>query len=222
MADTLKDALAAIADLRAQLAQINQPRDYQADIDDLLMQFHMQPGPPDLSLYRLKTDPIPAPSSVIEEIVVGTPVSSVTFSDIPQTFKSLKLLVTGGDTGGANDPLIILAINGDNATGNYATNYLGSNNAGNFVGPGALPGFAGAVIGNFNGAGDSSRIIMQLPHYAEPDFIKMGTVAAMTTGWGFRTAAWNFKWNSSASVTSLEIKAANAFETGTIFTLIGE
>jgi len=159
---------------------------------------------------------------VIQEIVVGTPTNTVTFSDIPQTFKNLKLLVTGGNTGGPNDPLIILAINGDNTSGNYATNYLGSNNAANFVGPGSLGGFAGAVIGNFNGAGDSSRIILQLPHYAEPNYIKMGTVDAMTTGWGFRTAGWNFKWASTAPVTSLELKATNAFETGTIFTLIGE
>jgi len=163
-----------------------------------------------------------AASTAFESIATATPTSgtSVTFSSIPSTYKSLQLrmlLKTDASVGAGR-----IQLNADSNSANYAAHLL--------RGDGANVLASGAGTGSYNGVpyynpqnnGDLSVLIVDIIDYASTT--KNKTVKLINgrdnNGAGYM-ALWSGLWINTSAVSSLVISGGDNFQSGTSIALYG-
>ena len=150
--------------------------------------------------------------------------STITFSAIPGTYQTLKIMLMGRDTAaGTSDAEAHVQLNGDSTSANYTsesfTGFVGGGGntaASSAGGPGPL---APGVSGNANSIGISEITIVG---YAQTSFYK--PVQTLTTGQGatYIVRVSSFIWKSTAAITSIVITSpTTAWATGSFATLYG-
>lgn len=167
----------------------------------------------------------------IAQVITTSSASTITFSSIPGTFSTLRVVISGRDTASGSGAVAArLQINGDTTSGNYtletylqgvgtgspSTGTEASSSTGCFIVN--LPG----TSGNANAIGMGEIII---PMYAATTFHKIvhGTTYMLfgATPTGQHTIR-GFVWKSTSAITSLVLTAGGtAFVDGTTATLYG-
>lgn len=153
----------------------------------------------------------------IAQVVVSSPVSSITISTIPGTYSALKLVYTGESSSGSSPDTIELQFNGDTGA-----NYGQSVNNGGGASAGINQAYLASTGGNSQGA---SADTTEIPGYAGTTLTK--AFVSLWSGWsggvptsGFLTGTWN----STTAITSIKLYLASSsnFVAGTTVTLYGE
>lgn len=168
----------------------------------------------------------------IGKVVTSGSQTSVTFSNIPNTYTDLLIVFSGRDTSSsvAVSPLR-LVVNGDTTVANYSTtNYLeGFNSTASSGGlatttAGAYIAYCPGTQSNPNAMGSANIII---PNYAGTVFQKIITgnnflVYNAGTTAGMACDVRTVRWGNTAAITALTFNAGTtAFADGTTFTLYG-
>jgi hypothetical protein len=143
--------------------------------------------------------------------VTGSSVASYTFSNIPQTYTDLVLIVRGSAGSGAN---CYLQFNGDTGS-NYTAVYMGGNGSSSDSGRNttASAGYIGAFYGN-------SMLTTHVMNYSNTSMFKnflsrQGDAAQFTR-------FYVDSWNSTSAVTSIKVLGVEQnFDVGTTFSLYG-
>ena len=141
--------------------------------------------------------------------------SSVTFSNIPQTYTHLQVRFTAKAAPTAADAAydLLTYFNGDTTIGNYGTHYLGGNGTGTFQ------GYTGnlAIFGTVPGSGNTNIFgsnIMDILDYSNSNKF---TTGRNLFGYDFNgsgaVAMQSYLWRNSNPVTSIQF----VFRTGPIF-----
>jgi hypothetical protein len=145
-------------------------------------------------------------------VTLGSTASSVTFSNIPATYRDL-VLVFNGTT--AATPDLLLSFNGD--TSNIYTNVSMEGNASNNA-----VSYTLTRTGVFLMSGSTNRImyVAQVMDYRATD--KHKTVISRADNAGPQTIASAGRWPSTSAITSLSASAgASTFSVGSTFNLYG-
>ena len=167
---------------------------------------------------------------LISKQVLGSSATTVTFSSIPSTYKSLQIRGLSRDTGGgaAQDVGYYLQFNSDTAS-NYSFHKLQATGAGVV----SATGFASQTLVGVSGSSSNATaanvmgvLIVDIVDYANNN--KNKTVKAFggmndngTTAAIYMSLASGL-WMSTAAITSITIGAGTtAFATGTTFSLYG-
>ncbi len=159
--------------------------------------------------------------TLIQEQILGSPASSVTFSAIPGTYRHLLLYYISQSSNG--NAVVYVQFNGDTGS-NYSTAYMYDN--GQF---GTSYATSQALTGVVNlstaPAGDAAINIINIPYYAQTTFNKVTQsqnfrLDAATTG---HVTVVGTSWANTAAITSLllAISGGGNFVAGSIFTLYG-
>jgi hypothetical protein len=168
----------------------------------------------------------------LAQVVTAASQATVTFSSIPATYTSIKVIATGRDTNaGVNDTNVRLLFNGDTTAADYMdTQQIGSSNGSTFSGSVAQT-TAGCVIGFIPGTLTSANAFgsleVTIPYYAQTTFFK-SAFGVVGEQWG-QTSVGNttvgtrwFSWLNTAAVNAMTFTAGGtAFTNGSIFTLYG-
>lgn len=157
----------------------------------------------------------------IGEIVVGTAVSSVTFSSIPQNFRNLRLVLSA-TANATTSPQTQITFNGDTGA-NYTTGfgYTGTGGSGstNFNNGNSI------LISSANGATEPGYMDLVIYDYARTFFYKSlgGTwVRYDSTSVGYAGYVGG-TWHNTAAITSITLTlSSNQWVPGSVFTLYGE
>jgi hypothetical protein len=142
--------------------------------------------------------------------------SAITFSNIPQYFRDLILVVSGQGT--ANTDVACYA-NGDQTDSNYR------NFTWNQWGKGSvtIPRIGEFPATNVPNSGTAAHIVAQFLNYTSSIWRKNAmSDADVEDPSNFYRDLMEWKWNNTAPITSLTIKTANGnFANGTVLTLYG-
>ena len=163
----------------------------------------------------------------LEEVVLGAPAATVTFSAIAQTYRTLRLIYQARGSTAAVGQTIQFTLNNDGGA-NYDRNLLvGGNGAASnsiaFAGTSILFAYIPAANGT---AGNSGSGTIDLPNYAGTTFNKTANIAAGAFNTNIAAdsnvyAAFG-QWRSTAAINRIDISAtADNFVTGSTFTLYG-
>lgn len=168
-----------------------------------------------------------APMNKLAESVLGSAVASVTFSSIPQTYRSLMLsIAVRSDAAGTSTP-VMAQFNGDvganydrqQLIGNASTTTSAEqiNVTGAYIGDASASGAA---------AGAASIMTVFIPLYSTTSFWKQITsnhLLSTGTGTGsLHVKIWGSRRRNTAAITSILIKPdAGNFIAGSSFTLYG-
>lgn len=153
----------------------------------------------------------------LANITLGSSAATVTFASIPATYRDLRIVVTGVESEpGSQD--VWLEVNGDTGA-NYSRVFMYGNGSTATSGSGTmnqfLPWFAGDVL---------SHATMDIMDYAQTDKHKtLLTRSNSGSSTGNGVSAQTQRWASTAAITSLRFKLANAFtfNAGSTFSLYG-
>jgi len=180
-----------------------------------------------INVYGRGASPKSWGGNVIAEYVCIGGETSVPFSNIPQTFRDLELVVEGRCTNAANDTEIRIQMNGDTGA-NYdfekafflasTTSYV-SQQTQTSASLGQLP--AASTTAGFNG-GFTTRLFS----YAKAVFYKgFSTVAAQREASAVNTRSMiaSGQWRNTTAITSLTVfpNGGAGFAAGTVLTLYG-
>ena len=157
---------------------------------------------------------MPATYEPIQTQTVGTAVSSVTFSSIPQTYTDLVLVTSGTSSGGAQ---MTLRING--ATTNYSSNCLSGN--GSSVDSRFITGLTYIQLGYHDYFTSSqSNAITHIMNYTNTTTFK--TVLNRTNNAAVGVGLSAGLYRSTAAITTFDALPLLAnWSVGTVFTLYG-
>lgn len=169
---------------------------------------------------------IPRGLTVIEHQTLAAGAASVTFSSIPQTFRSLQLIWAARGENASSSVALWCRLNGDTgANYDYSFNQTagGANTPGTSVGQTVIRAGFFAAASAAAGLGGSGTIL--LPHYTSAFHKHLESDAAAATS----TASGDMvredgggRWRSTAAVTSWTVlPSASNFAAGSRFTLYG-
>jgi hypothetical protein len=146
----------------------------------------------------------------LANVTLGSSASSVTFSNIPATYRDLVCVVNHTKSTLAT---FTIRFNGDNTSGNYTSVYI--------VGDGA--GFTSATETGFTFAfSDTTRStqICQVMDYSATD--KHKTMLLRHSDSARQSTAYAARWANTAAITSMAFApSSGTFATGSTFNLFG-
>jgi hypothetical protein len=151
--------------------------------------------------------------SLISEQVLGTSSATITFSSIPQTFKHLRLVITGT---GSSTGLVYANFNGDVTVGNYDHNEMTMGFSSTISGVGGFSN-PGATIGQSN----TNLLTADAMFYGYTSNVVLKAYSSQGTG---NISVWSQGiWQNTASITSVVASIAGGvnFSAGTVATLYG-
>lgn len=142
----------------------------------------------------------------IAKTVLGAPASNFTFSAIPGTYSSLKLVIVGQTTGASNT-FICIQVNGDTGA-NYDVGGIFNNasSAGGFSAAGQTFYSTGAVVPPSSATGRANASTLDFPLYASTAFFKQ--MVCYQEGWAssfIQSVLCAGDWKSTAAITSMLI-----------------
>jgi hypothetical protein len=144
------------------------------------------------------------------EVTLGAPSSVITFLDIPQTGRNLRITLVGQDDSGVSVPLYIY-FNADQEPGHYAGCYFGSAGNGNASGTAN-----GAFIGYFTTGNYKGVIDLDVYNYSgSVERMLRGTWADKAPSIGMVSA----NWTGITPILSLTITTGTTFAIGTVASL---
>jgi hypothetical protein len=142
---------------------------------------------------------------------VGTAVSSVTFTSIPQGYTDLVLVFNGFSASAGSSSLRFNGDSGSNysytnlkGNGSTATSARGSNNT---------LGYIGEIYNS------QTVTIINIQNYSNATTYK--TTISRSNNAGNATSAWVSLWRSTAAITSLEFLSGDTLQVGSTFTIYG-
>ena len=150
----------------------------------------------------------------IATYVVSTPVPSITFSTIPQTFTHLQLRMVSRSTRSAGFSNVIRGqYNGDTTTGNYwAYHFFGGDGASPVAANGAAFGSAGGAFGHSVGANQTAETfcfnILDIEDYKNTNKLKVGRVMlGYSDNAGIYPEAqfWSHLWKSTTAINQITL-----------------
>jgi len=149
----------------------------------------------------------------------GSGVSTVTFSSIPSTYKSLQVRVIAKNTTGNDD--VLVQLNGDTGS-NYAFHYLYGNGSTAAAGAGASQTYMNIPAISPNSTTNYGVGVFDLIDYTSTTKYK----TARTFTGNDRNGSGNIwlasgLWMSTSAVTSMTLYSTNTWSTGTSFALYG-
>lgn len=167
---------------------------------------------------------------LIERITVGsTPVSSITFSSIPSTYRHLQIRGIARNNAATTETTVLYRVNGDTNSANYTGRHLmvgGGSYFGAYYDSGSLwPGLGiGATMGDSNLANTFSAQIVDLLDYANTS--KFKTARCFNGGSNNTNGTVGFAsslWMSTAAINSVTAFSYNggSFVQNTTFGLYG-
>jgi hypothetical protein len=164
---------------------------------------------------------------IIAESILSAPAATITFSNVPQTYRGLRLdmVLRGDDT--PTSANLLMRFNSDSG-GNYDLQYTQAQGSTLTTGDDrALTyGYCGKVAAAGAAAGLASSSIIFIPDYARTTYEKSALIG---TALKFGTAALNLvlydlfvAWRSTAAINAVSIFAATGnLDTGAVATLRG-
>lgn len=142
-----------------------------------------------------------------------SPIGTSTFSDIPQEFEDLRLIVSGVGSGGPQD--INIRFNGDSAT-NY--DWMRTYGSGTTTTTGQAQGASAGTIGRLGGGTpQGGSFAIDIPHYRS-GMRKHAT--AVSTSWDGDGAGQSYimmhgiRWRSAVPITSITLVVASNIDNG--------
>lgn len=142
----------------------------------------------------------------LQNITLSSAQSSVTFANIPSTFRDLRLVVTATASGNYNVPIYF-----NGSTTGYNSIYMEGN--GSSVFGGNLTNYAGIVYGS----NLSQSIIEVIDYTSTKNKTFVSKLAVSTNAAGFTMG----EWASSAAVTSVALTIGGTWSIGSTFALYG-
>jgi hypothetical protein len=148
----------------------------------------------------------------LSTLVLQAAASSVTFSNIPGTYRDLILTVDSLSNSPSN---MILYFNGDTTSGNYVNFYSLGNGSSLVSGVDSNGAYAGGIYGT-----DKSFNIIQIFDYSQTNKHKNRLTKLNVPG--NQTTFVTGRWANTAAVTSLTLSVGtNTFSAGATFELWG-
>lgn len=166
----------------------------------------------------------------IAEVVLAANQTTISFTAIPQTYRTLRLIGQTRCTGATANTRMVAQFNGDATAANYEAEHLAGLAATTLAE--ALTTLTGAYVGDIllstAAAGRATALEVVIPNYAAATFQKQAMSRAgssdgtATNGRAMHQALAN--WANTAAITSivLALSTADSFATGSVFTLYGE
>jgi len=161
------------------------------------------------------------------QFVVGTAGPTITFSSIPGSYRTLRIVFTGAESG-ASSASAYMQFNSDTGS-NYSRQYLFANGAspssGQDISQAQAPIAFIASTSAFSNAATMATIDIDL--YAGTTFKKFatatqGTVSQATLASAIGVQTESFFWNSTAAITSVTLgMTSNNFVAGTSVSIYG-
>ena len=140
--------------------------------------------------------------------------ATVTFSSISQSYRDLRLVITGSATANSD---IQMRFNSDTGA-NYSFVYMGGN--GSTAISGSNTGQTGVVLdAYFWRTTDLSNLEVDIMDYTATD--KHKTVLSRNNVTSAGTDAFANRWASTAAITSVQLVITNQFTAGSTFSLYG-
>jgi len=154
---------------------------------------------------------MPTPTYIpLQTITLGSAASSVTFADIPQTYRDLVLVYNGNSSGARADTLI--NFNGDTTSGNYSAVAMDGNGSTTF----SSTYLSAGTIDNVS----KDIFTIQVMDYSATDKHKTSIIRASNSASIVRATA--YRWADNSAVNSLTFKTqARDFTSGSTFSLYG-
>jgi hypothetical protein len=161
----------------------------------------------------------------LDEVIVPSPQTTITFSSISGAYRNLKLVVTGRADDG--NPDIYMQFNGDTGSNyQYALTFSGSSN-GESAAFSVAHGGIGSVASSSAPANQAGVSEICIYDYARTVFYKSATgqshrLDGVSTGYVLQ---YGMTWNSTAAINAIligKIAGSGNFVTGTVATLYGE
>ena len=147
---------------------------------------------------------------------LGSAVSSVTFSDIPQTFTDLIFIAQAGTAGGANS---WIRYNGDTGT-NYSATMIRRTGTSTVLSTRRTNESAWLQDFQRDGAVTADIWQVEILNYTSTSVFKTGLGSLQSTQWDSIKSAG--LWRSTAAITSLSLYVdVTTFLTGSTFSLYG-
>lgn len=148
----------------------------------------------------------------LANFTVASAQATVTFSNIPATYRDLRLVVSGGMTVASS---LTMQINGD-TTGKYNRVNVGGNGASALSTNTASA--TSIALNGFSTSGDNS--IIDFLDYAVTDKQKIGQYRSNSQVYNVEGGHWRYA--STAAITSFAVSSGSStFIAGTTFTLFG-
>ena len=155
--------------------------------------------------------------------VLGTAVSSVTFSSIPQGYTDLVLVVSGRSTNGSADDSMYIQVNGDTAGANYSfTRLLGDgSSASSYRISNQVRTTVDGIAGGSTAAGTFNAATINFQNYSNTTTNK--TILSRSGIAGSYTLAAVGLWRNTAAITTILLTLASVanFAVGSTFTIYG-
>lgn len=151
---------------------------------------------------------------LLNQITLAATTSSVTFSNIPQNYGDLVLIVSGTISGGSSVRGVELFFNANETSSNYSYVWAYGDSSG--------PGSASGSNQFFAMNGDASNAIVQIMDYSATD--KHKTTLFRYSAGGIETGMVAGRFASTSAITSLVMKDAGAafnLNSGTTVSLYG-
>lgn len=160
---------------------------------------------------------MPTPTyDLISSTTLGSATTSVSFSNIPSTYRDLVLVVAGTIPSGFAPDIEVL-YNSDTTTANYSTVKMYGDGTTAYSGT-----FTPKVVGLAEG---TSSAIIQIMDYATTNKHKTILSRTNTNGSSWGVAAAATRWANTSAITSLTINAggstASSFQAGAVYSLYG-
>jgi hypothetical protein len=166
----------------------------------------------------------------INENILGSGAASVTFSSIPQTYRTLELHVMARSDTAADFASTRLRFNSDSGT-NYDSQHTGATGSSSsfFEQLSQTVGDIGECSAANNLSSQASMMVVKIPFYRQTTFWKeyiSNHILSYQNSGGqasrLKSAQWTGRWRSTAAITSVQIlPSAGNFITGSSFTLYG-
>lgn len=162
--------------------------------------------------------PLPSTLTPIATNTLTAAAASVTFSNLPQTYTDLVLVVNPLSAIADN---VALQFNGDTGT-NYSTSILWGN--GSAAGSTRQSNTANPYMSYYASTNTTqSNVIIQIMNYTNSTTNKTSLSRANNVATGCGTDAITMLWRNTAAITSIVVKqvGGNNFSTGSTFNLYG-
>jgi hypothetical protein len=180
-----------------------------------------------LSIYNGSVFQYPSPV-LISSQTLGSNTASITFSAIPQTFNTLRIIGMGAMTNASANQLVCMRFNGDTGN-NYNRGFIYNNNNSSAVSNTATTsfGYCGLFAGSTAAANSSGMFECIIPFYANTIFLKTANSNSSSVSGAAAGYNGNFlcTWNSTAAITSITIAdyvGSSNMVTGTTINLYGQ
>ena len=165
----------------------------------------------------------------IAQHTLASAAPSVTFSGIPNTFTSLKLVINARSTDAATQDNMIIQFNADTTAADYIFQVLFPNGAGTPGGGQGTNGVIAAIAAASALASVFSGVEIIIPGYAGTTWLKTALSQAGALAGASFAAASGFllyagvTWNNTAAISSITLALATGpdFAAGSQFTLYG-